>query len=105
VSTALTEGTTVFLKIEGLVGKLEPRFRGPYTIHSLLRNGNYRIKNFLGRILKTVDPLHKFKVVVPQVDDTPHQEIDKILQHRYNNDKKSYDYFVKWKEFDEDENS
>ncbi len=43
-------------------------------------------------------------MVVPQDDDTPHQEVDKILQHRYNNDKKSYEYSVKWKDFDEDEN-
>jgi hypothetical protein len=105
VSTPLAEGTTVFLKIEGLLGKLEPRFRGPYTIHSELRKGNYKIKNVLGTVLKTVYPLHKYKVDVPQDDDTSHQELDKIIQHRYNNDKKSYEYFVKWKDFDEDENS
>jgi len=105
VTTVLTPGTTVFLKIEGLLGKLEPRFRGPYTIHSQLKNGNYKIKNVLGTVLKTVYPLHKFKVVVPQDDDTPHQEVEKILTHRYNNEEKSYEYFVKWKDFDEDENS
>ena len=95
----------MFLKIEGLLDKLEPRFRGPYTIHSQLKNGNYKIKNVLGTVLKTVYPLHKFKVVVPQDDDTPHQEVEKILTHRYNNEEKSYEYFVKWKDFDEDENS
>ncbi len=40
VSDTLTEGTTVFVKVEGLLGKLEPRFRGPYIISSQLKNGN-----------------------------------------------------------------
>jgi hypothetical protein len=31
VSDAMAVGTTVFVKIEGILGKLEPRFRGPYT--------------------------------------------------------------------------
>jgi hypothetical protein len=36
VSKALTERTTVFVKIEGSLGKLNPCFRGPYTISSQL---------------------------------------------------------------------
>ncbi len=59
----------------------------------------------MGTVLKVKYPSRKFKVVVPQNDDTPHQEVEKILQHRYNNDKKSFEYFVKWKDIDEDENS
>jgi hypothetical protein len=70
-----------------------------------LKNGNYKIKNVLGTVLKTVYSLHKLKVVAAQGDDTPHQEVEKILKHKYNKNKKSCEYFVKWKEFEADENS
>jgi hypothetical protein len=63
------------------------------------------IKNFFGTILKTVYPLHKLKVVSSQDDNTPHQEFENILNHRFNQATKSYEYLVKWKEFDDDENN
>ena len=53
----LDKGTTVYVKI-GLLGKLEPRFRGPYTVVRMLQNGNYKLKNALGTELKTSYPLH-----------------------------------------------
>jgi hypothetical protein len=69
------------------------------------QNGNYKFKNFFGTILKTVYPLHKLKVVSSQDDNTPHQEFENILNHRFNQATKSYEYLVKWKEFDDDENN
>jgi hypothetical protein len=44
----LQPGTTIFLKAEGLLNKLEPRYRGPYTIHGQDKKGNYQVKNLLG---------------------------------------------------------
>jgi hypothetical protein len=70
-----------------------------------MQNGNYKIKNVLGTILKTVYPLHKLRVVSSQDDNTPHKEVEKILNHRFNQATKSYEYLVKWKEFDDDENN
>jgi hypothetical protein len=47
-----------------------------------MKNGNYKIKNVLGNVLRTVYPLHKLKVVAALDDDTPHQEVEKILNHQ-----------------------
>jgi hypothetical protein len=46
------------LKAEGLLGS---RYRGPYTIYSQDKIGNYQIQNALGSLLKTVYPRHKNK--------------------------------------------
>jgi hypothetical protein len=70
-----------------------------------MQNGNYKIKYILGTILKAVYPLHKLKVVSSQDDNAPHQEVKKILNHRFNQATKSYEYLVKWIEFDDDENN
>jgi hypothetical protein len=59
----------------------------------------------LGTVLKTVYPLHKRKIVAAQEDDTSLQEVEKILNNKYNKNTKSYEYFVKWKKFEADENS
>jgi hypothetical protein len=42
------------LKAEGLVGKLEPRYRGPYTKFGQDNKGIYQVQNALGSLLKTV---------------------------------------------------
>jgi hypothetical protein len=80
--TILPPGTTVYLKVEGFLNKLEPRFRGPYTIHSQDSRGNYTAKNAFGNLLNTVYPRHKIKVVAQEDDDAEHYEFEKILQHR-----------------------
>ena len=36
----LAVGRTVYLKVEGLLNKCEPRFRGYYTMDSQMVNGN-----------------------------------------------------------------
>lgn len=102
---SLEKGTTVYVKIEGLLGKLEPRYRGPYTVASQLRNGNYKLKNALGSVLKTAYPLHKLKLSPPEEGDKPHYEVEKIIKHRKSNIDKKFEYFVKWKNFDVNENS
>ena len=61
------------MKAEGLLGKLEPRYRGPYTIFGQDKKGNYQVQNALGSLLTTVYPRHKIKVVPPpEEDDTEH---------------------------------
>jgi hypothetical protein len=46
--TILQAGTTVYLKAEGLLGKLEPRYRG--TIFGQDKKGNYPVQNALGSV-------------------------------------------------------
>ena len=95
-------GTTVYVKIEGLIGKLEPRFRGPYTVVRMLQNGNYKLKNALGVELKTSYPLHKLKVTAQDEEPNNHYEIEKILDHRKHGPK--FEYSVKWKDYDDSYN-
>lgn len=41
-------GTTVYVKSMGLLGKMEPRYHGPYTVVGYTRRKNYLLKNRLG---------------------------------------------------------
>jgi hypothetical protein len=50
----LQPGTTINLKVEGLLYRLEPRYRGPYTIYGHDKKGIYQVKNSLSTLLKTV---------------------------------------------------
>jgi hypothetical protein len=84
------------LKEQGLLGKLEPRYRGPYTIFGQDKKGIYPVQNALGSLLKTVYSRHKLKVVPPpEEDDTEHYEMKRILKHRRSASTKQLDYFVK----------
>ena len=56
-------GSIVYLKCEGLLNKLEPRFKGPYTIIAQTKRGNYKVANALEEILPESFPLHKLKIV------------------------------------------
>ena len=44
----LVAGTKVFIKKEGLLGKLESRYDGPYTIIRKTEKGNYDLLNSRG---------------------------------------------------------
>jgi hypothetical protein len=59
----LEDRTTVFLKKEGLLSKLEPRYTGPYKIVGHTKFGNYELEDSDGLKLDMFYPLHKLKVV------------------------------------------
>ncbi|RMZ97548.1 hypothetical protein BpHYR1_053472, partial [Brachionus plicatilis] len=89
-------GKTVFLKCEGLLNKLEPRFKGPYKVSGHTKRGNYIIKNALNETLKDSYPRHKIKLVE---DDSSlpveSAEMERIQKHKIiDNDTL---YLVKWK--------
>ena len=52
----------MFLKAKPIKGKLEPAYRGPYTIEKSLPNGNYQLVNKFNKMLSTSYPLSKLKV-------------------------------------------
>jgi hypothetical protein len=60
---------------EHLKTQLEPRYRGPYTIHKQVKNGNYQAKNLLGSVLKTIYPRHNLKIVAPDEIEDEHCEV------------------------------
>ncbi|CAF1141669.1 unnamed protein product, partial [Brachionus calyciflorus] len=76
-------GKTVYLKCEGLLSKLEPRFKGPYKVIEFIKRGNYKVKNALDESLPESFPRHKLKVI--ENDKTlPEEsaEIEKILKQK-----------------------
>ena len=91
----LEPGTTVYVKREGMLGKLEPRYEGPYKIVRKTSMGNYEIVDPTNAAAKKTYPLHKLKVV--EDDDTLPEfsvEVRRILDHR--KAKKGFDYLVEW---------
>ncbi|CAF0893530.1 unnamed protein product [Brachionus calyciflorus] len=56
-------GSIVYLNFEGLLNKLEPRFKGPYTIKAHTKRCNYKVANALEEILPESFPLDKLKIV------------------------------------------
>ena len=95
-------GTTVYLQIEGLKGKLEPRYKGPYKIVSRNKNGNYKLQDTVGHDLQRSYPLEKLKIS-KDVCSNIISEVEEILDDRvFKNDKQ---YLVKWKDYNSSHNS
>ena len=101
----LKKGTAVMIKVEGLGGKLEPKYHGRYFIEELTPGGNYRIKNALGSILKSSYPINKLKPIIED-NHKPEEsvEVEKILNKRKNPETEEIEYLVKWKNLDTTEN-
>ena len=97
----LEPGTKVYVKREGMLGKFEPRYEGPYTVIRQTSKGNYELQDCLDESAKKTYPLHKLKIVEDVSRETEKNvEIDRILDHR--RAKKGFDYLVKWKDGSED---
>ena len=94
----------VFIKQEGIIGKLEPRFKGPYTVASCNPSSNYELYDCDNNLLPNSYSLHKLKPVLdPQNMSQESWEVEKILNHRKN--KKENEYLVKWKNCPNSENT
>ncbi|CAF1063141.1 unnamed protein product, partial [Brachionus calyciflorus] len=83
ISDKIPIGRTVFLKSEGLLSKLEPRFKGPYKIIEHTKGGNYTVENALKETLAESFPRHKIKVV-EDYKNLPDEsaEVEKIIKHK-----------------------
>ena len=97
-------GTKVFIRSEGLIGKLEPRYKGPYKIARINHSGNYELQDSDNNLLGMSYPLHKLKVVRDPSDMTEESwEVDKVIDHRKKN--KENEFLVRWKDCDESEDT
>ena len=95
-------GAVIYLKNEGLLTKLAPRYKGPYTIVGKTKNNNYKLKDAAGLMLDKTYPIEKFKLTVDhQTDDI--YAVECILDDRIRYRRQQY--LVKWKNFPESENS
>lgn len=91
-------GTQVYVKSMGILGKLEPKYHGPYTVSGYTRHKNYWLKNKLGLDIKQSVPRSRLKTIIANHEVI---KIDKILDHRTR--KGITEYLIKWS--DEDENN
>jgi hypothetical protein len=103
-SEPLPTGQSVYVKNDGLLTKLEPRFRGPYTVVEQTATGNYKLKDATGETVKFSVPRHKIKKMEKLDNNSESYEVEKILDHKEEPDG-SFKFLVKWKNFDESENS
>ena len=99
--TPLEIGTPVLVKNEGIIGKLEPRYRGKYYVDGQASGGNYKLIDSTGMKVKQTFPISKLK---PFLEDNSevHHEVEKILDKRKLFG--DYQYLVKWKDFDQSHN-
>jgi hypothetical protein len=99
----LAIGTTVYIKNDGLLTKLEPRYFGPYTVASITKCGNYKLKNTEIIILHKSYPLEKLKLTKETDNSDQIFTVEKILDDRIF--RRQQQYLVKWKGFSESNNS
>ena len=91
------------IKIEGMAGKLEPKFHGRYKVNGIASGGNYILESALGNKLDKHYPITKLKPIIEDKDENS-VEVEKILNKRKNPETDQIEYLVKWKGFDHDEN-
>ena len=101
----LKTGTKVLLKNEGINGKLEPKFQGPFTVVGQSSGGNYKLNTADGKPVLSNYPITKLKPILDD-EDKPSEsvEIEKILGKRKNESIDQIEYLVKWKGLNESEN-
>ncbi len=99
----LAVGTTVYLKNDGLLTKLEPQYFGPYTVASITKCGNYKLKNTENIILNKSYPLEKLKLTKETDNSDQIFTVEKIIDDRIF--RRQQQYFVKWKGYSKSNNS
>ena len=102
LETPLKIDSTVYLKNEGLLSKLAPRYTGPYTIVKQTKGKNYTLKDSAGNILDKTYPVEKLKLQPDQSTDDIYA-VERILGDR--TFRRQQQYLVKWKNFPDSENS
>jgi hypothetical protein len=90
---------TVYIKNDGLLTKLEPRYFGPYTVASITKCGNYKLKNTENIIFHNSYPLEKLKLTKETDNSDQIFTVEKILNDRIF--RRQQQYLVKWKGFSE----
>ena len=97
-------GTTVFVKNEGILNKLEAAYKGPYKVIAITESLNYELEDTFNQKLEHSYPRHKLKVVESIGKDGEKTfEVEKIIKHKQRGNKMWY--FVKWRGYKENENS
>ena len=102
VTELLEIGTRVLIKNDGIIGKLDPRYKGPYKIMRVTKNKNYILEEATGVEMDFSFPLHKLKVISNDDSNNDYKEVEKILEHRELDNET--EYLVKWKYLSDNDN-
>ena len=76
VKETLKIGSRVLIKNEGIIGKLEPRYKGPYKILRVSKNNNYILEDATGVEVNFSFPLHKLKIISDDNSDNSYKEVE-----------------------------
>jgi len=79
--TFLEPGTVVYLKNEGIIPKLNSRYKGPYKIQSSDEWENYFVEDATGKKVDDKFQLSKLKIVKKEIKEKSY-EVEKILDHK-----------------------
>lgn len=109
--TEFTPGSFVMVKDEEAETALDPKYDGPFKIVRRTSKGTYILRDNMGRLLARNYAPEQLKSVLQSSDisttetETDHHEVEKILSHRLDTEGGKILYTVKWKGYDESENS
>lgn len=105
--TEFAPGSFVMVKDETSTSALDPKYDGPYRVVRRTTLGSYALRDNMGRMLARYYAPMQMKAVSQSRDvpttDVEHFEVEKILSHRESEGETLY--FVKWKGYDDSENS
>ena len=102
------EGSTVMVKIPSMTGSLNPIYEGPYTIIRKTKGGSYILRDEMGVLMSRDYTPSELKQVnnesIDELDDSEEvYEIEAIVDHRGNGNKR--EYRVRWKGYSKDDDS
>ena len=90
----------MYISYQGIRGKLDNRYEGPFTIRAVTKTGNYVVKNLLGHEMAGNYPRNRLKVV--STTYKPEEEVfevERILEHQKRG--REHDFLVKWRGYPE----
>jgi hypothetical protein len=94
----LPQGQVVFVRTEGLVKKLSPKYSGPFKVVSVTKRNNYVLENALNETIKMAYPRQKLKIVTDMESaDGETREVDSILNNSIQTVHDKLVYEVLWK--------
>jgi transposase InsO family protein len=107
--TEFTPGSFVMVKDEEAETALDPKYDGPFKVVRRTSKGTYVLRDNMSRLLARNYAPEQLKAVL-QSSDVPtkqadHYEVETILSHRLDKEGGKTLYTVKWRGYDESENS
>ena len=103
---SIPEGSFVMVKQQGIRPGLAPKNIGPFRVVRRTRGGSYEIMGTDGVIQPRRYSINQLTVVELPKDELPATyEVEKIIGHRYNVEKKRHEYLTRWKGYGEEDDT